>query len=372
MVVAEGKIRVMLVDDSAVVRGMIQKALQAEPSIAVVATAIDGQMAIDMLKRNPADVIILDIEMPGMDGMTALPILLEVSPHTKIIMASTLTLRNAEISIRALQLGATDYLAKPSATERDSLAEFYRQLIEKIKALGGAALAQTSPVTKLTPAAAPVASASAIASNGLSAATSLSEALRMVPHAQAIAIASSTGGPQALLNVFTALKGKMGQVPIFITQHMPANFTKILAEHIRNAAGVDCHEGQHGEAVKPGVIYVAPGDYHMRVEGKGSSAVIKLDQNPPENFCRPSADPMLRSLAQVYGGKLFTVVLTGMGADGMKGAMDVVQVGGTVLAQNEATCVVYGMPKAVVDAKLAKMILPLNDIAPCIARAMGG
>ncbi|OYW14376.1 MAG: hypothetical protein B7X02_00175 [Rhodospirillales bacterium 12-54-5] len=359
----------MLVDDSAVVRGMLQSALKGEASILVAATAVDGQMALDILKRTPVDIIILDIEMPVMDGLTALPLLLALAPKVKIIMASTLTLRNAEISIRALELGATDYLAKPSASEAASVADFYRQLIEKIKALGGSASASRPS----TAAAAPKTTATSAPVAGVmrGVITDLPEALRMIPRAEAIALASSTGGPQALLAVFTALKGKIANTPIFVTQHMPPNFTTILATHISNAVGVDCHEAKSGEIVKPGGIYLAPGDFHMTVERQAGVPTLRLDQNPQENFCRPAADPMLRSLASVYGSKLFVAVLTGMGSDGAKGAEAVAAAGGYVIAQDEASCIVYGMPKAVADAKLAKAILPLNQIAPCVARAMG-
>ena len=384
------KIRVMLVDDSAIVRGLMQRALKDDPQIEVVATAMDGAAAIDTLKRTPADIVVLDIEMPVMDGLTALPKLLEASPGLRVIMASTLTLRNAEISMRAMQLGAMEYLAKPSATNPNEVQEFYRQLISKIKALaaGGKGVAPVplsslrtsgaapnAPVTasRLLKPAAP-ASRPAMATDiaPVTATFSLNEALTNAPRVQAVAIASSTGGPQALLSVFGALKGKPITVPIFITQHMPPNFTTILADHISKAIGSECHEAKDGEAVKPGTIYIAPGDYHMVAERIGTGIVLRTTQTPPENYCRPSADPMLRSLAAIYGRNLLAVVLTGMGSDGAPGAAEVVRQGGTVAAQNEATCVVYGMPRAVADAKLAKAILPLDQIAPYISKAMGG
>lgn len=342
-------IRVMLVDDSAVVRGLMQRALKNEPSITIVATAVDGQMAVDTLKRHPVDVIVLDIEMPGMDGIQALPELLKIAPGVKIIMASTLTQRNAEISMRALELGATDYLAKPTAIAQADAQDFFRQLIARIKALGTSSPAK--PATR---------KANTVASPKLPA-----------TKAEALAIASSTGGPQALLKVFTALKGKIKDVPIFITQHMPPNFTTILADHISKATGADCHEAKDGEEVRAGVVYLAPGDFHMTVERQGTVIKLKLDQNSPENFCRPAADPMLRSLAAIYRNRLTVAVLTGMGSDGAKGAAEVVSAGGTVVAQNEASCVVYGMPKAVADAGLASALLPIDDIAPYLVKAVG-
>lgn len=386
-------IRVMLVDDSAIVRGLMQRALKADPEIEIVATANDGQVAVDTLARVVADIVVLDIEMPVMDGLSALPLLLKIAPGIKIIMASTLTMRNAEISMRAMELGATDYLPKPSAAKPDEVQEFYRNLIEKIKALAPRqrSAAPAAPKASFAPADAPVpapapapaakpmavappraALATAAAAVGpVVPAATIQEALSSVPRADAIAIASSTGGPQALLTLFAALKGRPITVPIFITQHMPPNFTTILAEHIGRTLGAECHEGRDGEEVSPGVVYLAPGDYHMTAERQGTQMRIRLNQNPPENFCRPSADPMLRSLSAAYGRKLVVVVLTGMGSDGAPGAAEVVKAGGTVAAQNEASCVVYGMPRAIVEAKLARAILPLDQVAPYIARAMG-
>lgn len=367
------KVRVMLVDDSAIVRGMMQRGLAVDPNIDIVATAADGAQALESLKKTPADVIVLDIEMPVMDGLTVLPHLMKLQPKPKVIMASTLTLRNAEISMKALELGATDYLAKPSSAGA-GVQEFYRDLIEKIKVLGASRSPVAAPTAAAAPAAAPAARAavSAPAVKPASAnTTSLSDAMAGVPRAQAIAIASSTGGPQALISLFTALKGKKFPIPMFITQHMPQSFTTILAEHIARASGSDCHEGKDGEEVKPGIVYLAPGDYHMVPERSGVNIKIRLNQNPPENFCRPSADPMLRGLSSIYGKGLLTIVLTGMGSDGSLGSAEVVRQGGTVAAQNEATCVVYGMPRAVVDAGLPKAILPLDQFAPYLCKSMG-
>lgn len=361
-----GKIRVMLVDDSAVVRGLMQRALAADADIEVVATAMDGQMALDMLARKPADIIILDVEMPGMDGLTALPLLVKAAPHTRIIMSSTLTLRNAEISLKALELGASDYLAKPGAKDPAEVEEFYRQMIAKIHALAAAA-----PANGLAPAAASV--PAAVRTPLPSAIPAPAIAVRQSAVAQpaaALAIASSTGGPQALLEVFKQFKGVPIRTPIFITQHMPANFTTILAQHITNTAGHDCHEAVEGEEVRPGVIYLAPGDFHMTAKRDGSTVRLHLDKNPQENFCRPSADPMLRSLAKIYAGKLLIAVLTGLGADGARGAAEAVTAGGTVIAQDEATSVVYGMPRAVAEAKLTSAILPLHQIGPYLVKAV--
>jgi len=188
---------------------------------------------------------------------------------------------------------------------------------------------------------------------------------------QALGIASSTGGPQALLSIFRDFKGLDLTGPIFITQHMPPNFTTILADHISKASGMDCHEAVHDEEVRPGVIYLAPGDYHMTVEKVGTNPCrISLNQDPQENFCRPSADPMFRSLAKIYHDKLLAVILTGLGSDGARGAGAVVEAGGAVVSQDEASCVVYGMPKAVAEAKLTSAVFPLSAMAPFLIRAI--
>lgn len=358
------KIRVMVVDDSAVIRGMMDRALSADDNIEIVATAGNGEVALTMLGKIPVDIILLDIEMPVMDGITALPKLLQLSPKTRIIMSSTLTTANAEISIKAMELGAADYIAKPSTKEAGSATEFYRQLIEKIYAL-----APRDRIVTLAPTAKqPLAASAPLVP--LTAPARPPRQSEQPIFAKALAIASSTGGPQALLSIFHEFKGLKPRGPIFITQHMPAGFTTILADHISKASGLDCHEAKDGEPVIDGVVYLAPGDYHMSVVQSGTEGRLRLTQDPPENFCRPSADPMLRSLAPIYKDKLLVAVLTGLGADGARGALEAVNAGATVIAQDEATCVVYGMPKAVAEAKLTSAVFPLNRIAPYLIKAV--
>lgn len=352
-------IRVMLVDDSAVVRGMLQRALEDDAEIKVVATAMNGEIALSALKQTPVDVIILDVEMPVMDGLTVLPELFKLAPHVKVIMSSSVTLKGAEVSMRAMALGASDCVAKPSARQPEGALEFHRHLIAKIHALVGSE-------AKASPAPAPVKEMLALP-EAIARPKQPARALIQAPPSQALAIASSTGGPQALLEVFKGLVGLPVSVPIFITQHMPPNFTTILAQHLTKASGRDCHEAVDGEVVRGGVIYLAPGDYHMTVQRDGALVRLKLDKNPPENFCRPSADPMLRSLVKIYGSKLLVAVLTGIGSDGARGAVEVVSAGGVVIAQDAATSVVYGMPRAVADAQLTSAVLPLVHIAPFLA-----
>lgn len=359
----EDPIRVMLVDDSAVVRGLITRMLEAEADIDVVASVGNGQLAVSGLARADADVVVLDIEMPVMDGLTALPKLLEVDPEVKVIMASTLTLRNAEVSIRALQAGAAEYVPKPSAA-RDLTGgnDFRRELIDKIRSLGGVRRKARAgrPSRRAAPRVLPKQPAKPI----------VLKAASTMP-VDVLAIGSSTGGPQALLSLLKGI-GPNLRVPIFITQHMPATFTAVLADHIARTTGLACAEAKDGETVAAGRIYLAPGNFHLLAERKGVLVVARLDSGPPENYCRPSVDPMLRSLARVYGGRLLTAILTGMGADGLVGSRAVAAGGGTVIAQDEATSVVWGMPGAVATDGLCSAVLPLAQIAPFITRMIGG
>lgn len=362
-------IRVMVVDDALVIRGMLSRMLEEAGDIAVVASAGDGERALAALKRNPVDVVVLDIEMPRMDGIEALPKIVAGYPGIQVVMASTLTKRNAEISLKAMELGAADYVTKPGSTgELRSADEFKRELIEKVRSLGKAGRRKAARSVG-GPAVAPrVPTASAASAQTASLGRGKEVTLRPLKafRPDALAIGSSTGGPQALLKVLKDL-GAVSQ-PIFITQHMPPTFTTILAEHIARSTGRDCKEGVEGMPVETGKIYLAPGDRHMLIKRKGALPVISLSDGPPENFCRPAVDPMLRSLAAVYGSKLLVTILTGMGSDGAKGGRVCVDAGGQVLAQDEATSVVWGMPGAAATAGICGAVLPLNKIGPEIRR----
>ncbi len=361
-------IRLMVVDDSAIIRGLFQRAVKEQPDIEIVATASNGQVAIDRLKAIPADVITLDVEMPLMDGITALPELQKVSPSTRIIMVSTLTQRNAAISLKAMELGASDYLAKPSSQGENEVKEFFAEFLAKVRALAPRKRklllegAEAKPAQPHQPAAAaaPVAKPS-------SAVIPVTTYPKLP--VRALAIGSSTGGPQALATVFKGLASRFPNVPVFITQHMPPTFTTILAGHLKELCGRPCAEGVDGEEVKAGSVYIAPGNYHMQPEKIDGKVVIKLNQNPQVNFCRPAVDPMLHSLTQIYGTGLLSVILTGMGSDGAEGCKEVAAAAGTVVAQNEATCVVWGMPRAVTEANICSAVLPLDDIAAYIQKA---
>ena len=364
--VANGPIRVMVVDDSAIVRGLITRMLQADSGIEIVASVNNGEIAVRTLSKTKVDVIILDIEMPVMDGLTALPQLLKIDPQVKVIIASTLTAHNAEISLRALRAGATDCIPKPTTREISSGDNFRRDLLLKVRALGtgrrpGAGRAGSrAPAPTATPAT-PATPVSAVPAAAPSATIPLRKPGNQP--VDVLAIGSSTGGPQALFKVLADIKPTIN-LPVLITQHMPATFTTILAQHITRMTGWPAREAEDGEAIEAGRIYVAPGEFHMLVEVRGAQKILRLNKGEPENFCRPAADPMLRSVAKAYGGHTLVVILTGMGYDGLKGGKVIVEAGGTIVAQDEASSVVWGMPGAVAMEGLCSAVLPLADIAP--------
>lgn len=353
------RLAVMVVDDSAVIRGIFRRTLEADPDIDVVSAVSNGQQAIDALAKQPIDIVVLDIEMPVMDGMTALPRILEIAPDVKVIMASTLTEKNAAISLEALRIGAADYIPKPTAKyEIHSADSFKRELVEKIKALGG--YKAQAPKSSALRAPLPSAEKSKTAEPG---APIVKRSVSNVPP-RIISIGSSTGGPQALFKVFEGLKGNIDHLPVVIAQHMPKAFTGILAEHLSKVADARCAEGIDGEPLEAGRIYVAPGDFHMYIEKSGSGHVIRLNQEPAENYCRPSVEPLFRSIAKEFGSATLALMLTGMGHDGLAASETLVDTGATLIAQDEESSVVWGMPGAVANAGLCAEILPIDQIAP--------
>ena len=376
---AQDPIRVMIVDDAVVVRGLVSRWVDEEPGLKIVASLRTGREAVDQLLRHNPDVVILDIEMPELDGIEALPLLLEKKRDLVVIMASALTRRHAEISLRALSLGAADYVPKP-ATNREvtTSAAFRRELIEKIRQLGGRRkrgadvrarmLAIPSVVARPKLALAEVPSRAP--SHGHASDFTL-RPFGLTPP-RALLIGSSTGGPQALTMLVTQLAPVIERAPVLITQHMPPTFTTILAEHLARASGTPAREAEDGESILPGRIYLAPGGRHMAVARRGGQPVISLNDGPLINFCRPAVDPMFSSAAQVWGVAILAAILTGMGTDGKHGAEDIVAAGGTVIAQDETTSVVWGMPGAAANAGVCSAVLPLDEIGPKIVRLFRG
>lgn len=343
---APPQVRVVICDDSVVIRAALTRMLESDPQIHVVARASNGQAALDALSRCRADIVMLDVEMPVMDGLTALPLILRAAPGIRVIMASTLTQRGADIALRALRDGAADYVPKPSA--RDIEADgFRRELIAKVKGHARVRAGVAAP-------------AGAIACRAAG------------KEPRLLAIASSTGGPRALFEFAQSLSGK-GRlpVPVVITQHMPPTFTPILADHLGRAGNLPCAEAKDGEMLLPGKIHVAPGDRHLLVHRAGPGLQARLSDGPPENFCRPAADPMLRSAAATCDGRVLAVVLTGMGQDGLLGTRAVIEAGGTALAQDEASSVVWGMPGSVAKAGLCHAVLPVGRLAARTLELLG-
>jgi two-component system, chemotaxis family, protein-glutamate methylesterase/glutaminase len=342
------KIRVLVVDDSVVIRRLLTDILNADAEIEVVGTAPNGRIALSKLPQINPDLVTLDIEMPELDGLATLPELRKLYPKLPVIMFSTLTERGAVATLDALARGATDYVAKPAnvGSVAAGMQSVKDQLIPKIKVL---CPFNQSPTPTL-------------ASNETRTAPTLRPKSLSSQRTEVLVIGSSTGGPQALANVLSGLPSNY-PVPVVVVQHMPPVFTKHLAARLNQECALSVKEAAGGETLRAGEVLIAPGDYHLELQRKGTAIVTALHQGPPENSCRPAVDTMFRSAAQVFGANCLAVVLTGMGRDGARGGEQIAHAGGTVLAQDEATSVVWGMPRAVVEAGVASAVLPLGSIA---------
>lgn len=369
-----GKIRVMIVDDAVVVRRLITDAISADPEIEVVGTAPNGRIALQKLTQLQPDVVTMDVEMPEMDGLTALTELRKTHPKLPVIMFSTLTERGGQATLEALARGATDYVTKPAnvGSVSEGIARCRDELIPKIRWLSGRgglrASGGASGGAVLVPKFGPAVPATKVPGPGPAALSPVAgKPRRESMGVDVIAVGVSTGGPVAIGKVFSQLPKDL-PVPVVVVQHMPPVFTRLLADRLAATCQVPVHEGAPGMRVQPGHIYIAPGGYHMVVRRDASGVVIETNTQPPENSCRPAVDVLFRSVAKVYGGRVLCAVLTGMGHDGMRGAEVIRDAGGMVLAQDEATSVVWGMPGAVVQAGLADEVLPLESIADALAR----
>jgi two-component system chemotaxis response regulator CheB len=364
------RIRVMLVDDAVVVRGLFARWVEAEPDLEVVATLRTGRDAVNQLERIDPDVVVLDVDMPELDGIAALPLLLAKKRDLVVIMASTLTRRNAEISLRALSLGAADYIPKPGSNREVSASTaFRRDLIEKIRQLGLRAKRLRHVVASRARRAGQPAPSIVPALED----TKPIE-LRSLPLTppKVLLIGASTGGPQALNRLVVQIDAVLQRAPVLVTQHMPPTFTAVLAEHLARVSKFPVREATDGEEVGAGAIYLAPGGKHMKVARRDGTAVIVIDDGPMVNFCKPAVDPLFASAAEVWGSKTLALVLTGMGSDGLAGARDIVAAGGHVIAQDEETSVVWGMPGQVTNAGLCSAVLPLTEIGGQITRLFTG
>lgn len=361
-------IRVLIVDDSAVVRGVLGRMVDSEPDMRVVTTAMNGRDALDALKQQQVDVVLLDIEMPVMDGMTALPLIVARHPTSRVLITSALTHQSATMTTRALTLGAVDYVHKP-ATRNGGVSAVElaaAEIIAKIRAVAsgnGASIPAASTATNSR-------------NSGISGRTSRQHNGPTDDfEPRILAMAASTGGPNALATVIAGLPGDF-PIPVVVTQHMPPLFTTMFAQRLAREGSLPCDEGRDGEPLLPGHVYVAPGDHHLTVISAGNlrSHVIQTSHEPPEHHCRPAADPMFRSVAHAFSDSVLAVVLTGMGEDGRSGCETIVRAGGRVVVQDAATSVVWGMPGSIVGAGVPCTVLPLNSIPAhitslCMARA---
>jgi two-component system chemotaxis response regulator CheB len=348
-------IRVLIVDDSMVVRRILTDLLGRDESVQVAGTAADGKIALAKIEQLKPDLVTLDIEMPGMSGLETLAEIRKLYRRLPVIMFSTLTERGASTTLEALSLGASDYATKPSNTgsQEATAQKIKEELIPKIKALCGLRT-RSQILSSVGPAIAP----QAPAWPGLR---------RTGQRIDVLAIGTSTGGPNALMEVLPRLPADL-PVPVVLVQHMPPIFTRLLAERLDKTSGLSVREGVPGEKVVPGVVWIAPGDYHMTVEKGAKGICLAMNQDPPENSCRPAVDVLFRSVARVYGGNVLAVVLTGMGSDGVLGSQQIREAGGHVIVQDEASSVVWGMPGQVAAAGHADGIYPLEKVAEEITR----
>lgn len=351
-------VKVLVVDDSLVVRRIITDALTGAPGIEVVGTASNGKLAQAKIDQLRPDVITMDIEMPEMDGITAVRELRKRHPRLPVIMFSTLSAAGASATLDALAAGATDYVTKPSNTGKfsESMAMVREQLIPKIEALGGArpgsGALRPAMARRTTTAPVPV------------------PPMKRGSTVDVLAIGSSTGGPDALARLFMGLPADL-PVPIVVTQHMPPVFTKMFADRLDRSTPLTVVEAADGMPLAAGTAYIAPGDFHLVLEKRPTGASVRLSTAPPENSCRPAVDVMFRSVRGVFGGATLAVILTGMGYDGREGCRELRAAGASVFAQDEASSVVWGMPGAVVGAGLADVVLPLDQIAAALMSRLG-
>ena len=377
-----GEIRVLIVDDAVLARRMISTALTEEPGIEIVGTAVNGLNAIQKLDRLAPDVIIMDIEMPEMDGIEALKSIKASHPHIAVIMFSSLSPDSSERTVLALELGAEDFVQKPTGVKDVREAQFLirASLVPKIQALGDKiqhhkeTAAEQVERTAEKPRKQQPPVVSSRPSARIAPPTPETPARSMVPEVrrkvssrpakapvEVVAIGVSTGGPNALSRLMPSIPLDI-PVPIVIVQHMPASFTKTLANRLNESSKIEVVEAQHGEPLSPGKAWIAPGGFHMVVEREGDEVHLALNEDPPEQGCRPAVDVLFRSVAEVYAEHTLAVILTGMGKDGLVGSEKIIKAGGVLYAQDEESSVVWGMPGAVTRAGLPDKVLHIDRL----------
>jgi two-component system, chemotaxis family, protein-glutamate methylesterase/glutaminase len=360
--------RVLIIDDAVVVRGLFGRWIEADGRFQMLPTCSDGQAGIAAAKRHKPDVIVLDLEMPVMDGMTALPQLLAACPDAAVMIASTLTRSNAQLSMRCLALGATEILPKPDTNRDLTLSQSFREeFIGKIAALSGArarAARPDDPASTRKPGAVARAVQDSLPKRSTRISASLASHVTQVP--RYLVIGASTGGPRAVAQVLNDLKSVLPQLTTLIVQHMPPMFTSSFAEQISGQLGMPMREATDGEKPVQGGIYIAPGGRHMGLTRANGQPVLRVTDGPPVKFCRPSVDVLFHDVAAELGRSALAVILTGMGSDGADGAGSLRAAGVAVVAQDEESSVVWGMPGSVVKAGHSSLVMPLNEIGPSI------
>jgi two-component system chemotaxis response regulator CheB len=359
------KIRAVVVDDSAFMRKSLSIMLESDGDIEVVGTARDGLDGLNMIKAQRPDVVTLDIEMPRMDGLTALKRIMTECP-TSVLMVSSITTEGAEATLKALELGAVDFIPKELSYVSVNIVKIKEDLIRKVKEIVRHKSVQMRlrriqnfSTTESTTA-------------GSRPALSHSMPLKYLPRTgyRAIALGVSTGGPMSLQKVIPELS-KGINCPMFIVQHMPPKFTKSLADRLNSMSNLEVKEAEHNEVVKNGTVYLAPGGFHMTARRASTgSVVIDISETPTETLHRPSVDVMMNSVIKIYGKSTLGIIMTGMGKDGFEAIKELKSLGGYAVAQDEQSCIVYGMPKAVVDAGFADVVAPLDKIADVVNKAV--
>lgn len=341
------KYKILIVDDSIVIRQLLKNAIEAYDALEVVGTAANGQIGLEKIQLYTPDLVVLDIEMPVMDGIETLKNIVQKFPRVKVIMCSTLSTEGGQITLDCLDIGAHDFITKPNNLHQCTQQPFHELLYEKIMAL----MMAQEPVNNVQP---------------------ISSSLVKKKHTaliNAIGLGISTGGPDALLKLIPLLPRDLS-VPVFIVQHMPAMFIKLLVERIQLKSEIRVCEGVHAERVCPGTVYIAPGDHHMTVEHRQGHYVISLNEMPPVNYSRPSVDVLFESLATTYQENLLALVMTGMGKDGLLGCQKINEYGGLIYTQDQPSSAVWGMPGAVTQAGLAHKCLPLTEISKALIDAV--
>lgn len=337
-------IRVLVVDDSVVVRKILCEILGAIPTVEVVGTAPNGSIGLAKVAQLKPDLVTLDIEMPLLDGLQTLTEIRKLCPRLPVLMCSTMSERGASVTLEALALGATDYVTKPANSNGmgDAWEQLKQELTTKILAIVPRAPAASPAAPLLSPPSARKA--------------------RTAQRIDVLAVGASTGGPNALAELIPQLPADF-PVPVVLVQHMPPLFTRLLAQRLDARAPLAVHEAEPGVRLEPGHIWIAPGNFHMTVARTAAEVFIQLNQDPPENSCRPAVDVLFRSVAHTYRAGTLAVVLTGMGSDGTRGAQAIREAGGEIMVQDEATSVVWGMPGSIAGQGLADLVRPLHQIA---------